>query len=155
MNIIRSTKATGKRIIEATEEWYEDNLGLDDISEIVHINTEINKVRNITYSDPVLYGWGLNQEKQLGINTGTKEVKTPYKFDLKVIDFLNNNDYVEFVNINKIASFIITKNRRFFLSTFKNFDRDNNVMKPKDHQKERETKGLKGLPGDHSKAGAL
>ena len=149
MNIIRSTKATGKRIIEATEEWYEDNLGLDDISEIVHINTEINKVRNITYSDPVLYGWGLNQEKQLGINTGTKEVKTPYKFELKVIDFLNNNDYVEFVNINKIASFIITKNRRFFLSTFKNFDRDNNVMKPKDHQNQLSVeKGHKKAPSN-------
>jgi hypothetical protein len=113
-NSVFYKKASGKHILTADADWFRDEIGLEAPEELVHINTEINQVRFTTYGDPVLYAWGSNSFKQLGINTGTKNVSTPYKFSVGIIDFYNNNDYVDNIIISNTASLIITKNGRFF-----------------------------------------
>ena len=75
-------KITGDQILQADMEWYVDELGMDYEDEMVHINTEINKVRFVTYQNPVIWVWGFNQSFQLGVSTGTKNISTPYKFGL-------------------------------------------------------------------------
>lgn len=86
---------------------------------MIHLNTEINKVRETTYTDPILYAWGFNANYQLGVNTGTRYIKTPYKFNLSIIDSIyNKNDCIEDILINTNMSCLITKNKKIFVSYF-------------------------------------
>lgn len=57
-NVIRFGKIDGKTLLEASDLFYEDTLGLLDMNLSAKLKGEIDKVRAEAILDLQLYGWG-------------------------------------------------------------------------------------------------
>lgn len=88
-NLAKYHKIDGKTIASADTDYYEDSLGIFEISQQQKLRYEVTKARNCEFKNINIYGWGGNTFGQLGVNdkylNNFKRIPTPelsYKDDM-------------------------------------------------------------------------
>ena len=59
-NIIKYKKINGQQILEATEDFLRDTLGINKLDELQKIRFEVGRRREGSIGSLSLYGWGSN-----------------------------------------------------------------------------------------------
>lgn len=80
-NVIKYSKIDGKTLLNATDEFYENTLGIADESWTYKLKHLITSLREECITEVTLYGWGDNTWGQLGVY-GPLKVYQPVEIDL-------------------------------------------------------------------------
>lgn len=104
-NLADNHNINGETIANADEVYYEDTLGIFENSLKQKLRYEINKVRQTTYENINLYGWGSNTSGQLGIID--KSTHIPKRIPLPELTY--KDDYIVGLKCGRRNTAILTK----------------------------------------------
>ena len=82
LNSVKYTKVTGETLLTYDPDDLINNLGIRDAKDQNHLMLYINTAKHGSYEEPKLFAWGINNNMDLGINTGTSNVNVPNKLDI-------------------------------------------------------------------------
>jgi uncharacterized protein (UPF0248 family) len=132
-NLAKYHKIDGKSIAEANEEYLEDVLGITDIAKQQKLRYEINQVREPSYKNINLYGWGQNYFGQLGLLD--KNINFPKKIPLPELSY--KDDYILRFACGRRNTAILTKKGELWIAG--NFRHDLNKKINKERRNSQES----------------
>lgn len=111
-NLAKYHKIDGKTVAEADVGYFEDALGITDVAKQQRLRYEINKVREPSFENINLYGWGANHFGQLGLID--KNLTQPKKIPLPTLTY--KDDYILRFSCGRRNTAILTKKGELWIT---------------------------------------
>lgn len=125
INIMRTEKIDGRKLLEMDRKFMSDRLGILNTNLQQKMLMSIQQHEEISYQGDELYGWGRNDNGQLG-NTMMQFAQKPIR--IKLPDF-SRNEHVEDVVCGWLNTIVISSAGRMFVS-----GKENEKEKPKEDE---------------------